>query len=134
MTAVRSFLRNRIAILLVIVGMIMGFVVPSVCTDYYDDLMELEHNTHEIHILDIRGMRDCILEVSSSERIPAPVLVKTGDRAAHIIPDTASDGSLPGTAHSVCRLPGCMSSVTTLSGILTISFFIITTHLKDGNK
>lgn len=134
MPAVRSFLRNRIAMYLVMISMVMSFAVPSIRTDY-SDLTGIGHSSHEIHILDLRGMGDCILEVSATEKSPGPAFSKNGSRVAKSIINTSGAFAFPDTVRSVCGMISCISFVPIPPGIRTISsFLIISIYLKDGNK
>jgi len=134
MTAVRSFLRNRIAMLLVIVYMIMGFVVPSVIAEISSDLSVPDRDTKEIHMIHLCGIRDCILEVSGSEKLTAPVLSKSGAKLTAGF-FSAAAGTLPNTelsAFSARRVPVFVPAVPAACGISSV--LIQTIHLKDGLK
>ena len=134
MSAVRSLLRNRIALLLVMVCMIMGFVVPSVWTDY-SDLAALNNNALEIHILDLRGMRDCILAAPAGSKSSGAFCAVSSRKSTNGFIRTASIIALPDPVFSSHSLWNCMSYVPAPPGMRTISsFLIISIHLKDGNK
>lgn len=134
MSAVKSFLRNRIAMYLVMVSMIMSFVIPSIRTDY-SDLAGLNHSAHEIHILDLRGMSDCILTASTSGKQSGEYRDANSGKTASGIISTGGAFALPDPIRLVYSLINGITFAPAPPGIRTISsFLIISIHLKDGNK
>lgn len=134
MSAARALLRNRIALLLVMVCMIMSFVIPSVWTDY-SGLAGLDYNALEIHILDLRGMRDCILAAPAGNKSSGAFSDISSVKSTNGFIRTASIIALPDPVFSSHRLLNRVSYVPAPAGMRTISsFIIISIHLKDGNK
>ena len=134
MSAVRSFLRHRIAMHLVMICMTMSFVVPSIRTDYID-LSGISHNAHEIHILDLRGMSDCILAVSPAGRSSRTAISKNNGKVTKSIIGTAGGTAFADTVRSVCIFISGISFVPAAQGACAAALFLIESiHLKDGSK
>ena len=112
----------------------MSFIIPSIRTDY-TDLSRLDHNAHEIHILDLRGMGDCILEAAAAGRSSGTAFSKNNGRLNKSILNTAGHPALPDLVRPVCGFINGISFAPALPGASAISaFLIISIHLKDGSK
>lgn len=130
----KSFLRNRIALLLVMIFMVMSFIIPSVLTDY-SDINGASHNTNEFHILDIQCMRDCILAFSHGGKSDGTSHDDTGAGNSAVFIKTSGGLALPDTVISVPRLRSGTFFVPASPGIRTLSSYLITSiYLKDGSK
>ena len=125
---------RKIALLIVIAGMIMGLASPSACDEFYNNLLKLNGQSNEICYVNIGVAQDCIAARENSDHNQyRPVVRKSGN--ARIALFRLSNGGAVSSANAV--LINYLSLMLLVSVICAAAFsyyHIIYIHLKDGRK
>ncbi len=125
---------RKIALLLVMAGMVMGLASPSVCDEFYNNLLKLNGHTYEIRSINTSPVPDCITSNETSGYNPYRPVVRRGGNSRTVLFRLISNGSL---CTSGCILTRHLSLLLLVSAVcaVTLSYYhILFIHLKDGHK
>ena len=134
MTAAASG-KKRIALILIVAGMIFGLFCPAACDDIYDALHGINRSSQVIRAIDSASAHDCILESSAAVQ-ELPVLSAKKGTFGELSIVRPGLSFLYGPAGISCLITGCgifyLLALIECTGLS--EFHILFIHLKDGHK
>ena len=127
---IRSTL-NRIILLFIAAGLILGLVHSAVCKESYDPVSELSEYRNEMAAPALPGMSDLVADSSASADMTR-FLAEKGEAGRHLINDFDNTGWTGFKNCGIFSFNLCVFLLCVLSGTSFKHIFYI--HLKDGNK
>ena len=126
---------RRIALLLVIAGMIMGLASPSACDEFYNNLLKLNGQPYEISSYSNTVItHDCINPGESvSHNQYRPIVRRGGNVRIDLFRLSSGDSVSSSSTVLVNRLSLLLLSSILISAALSY-YHIIFIHLNDGHK
>ncbi len=124
---------RRIALLLVIAGMIMGLASPSACDEFYNNLLKLNGQPFEISSVNASPVSDCINATETTGYSPyRPVVSRSGNSRPDLF--RLAGGSLCASDTILINLLFWQLLIPVICAAALSNCHILFIHLKDGHK